>query len=584
MRRRRTSPVIVIAVLAAMLLSGCSGPAGTPGTTSDSPVGASIAVAEVNAFTSFNSESASGASDINAKVGYATRSAFNYIDNELKVVRNDKYGSYEKVSDDPLTVRYTVNEGVKWSDGEPVTAADMVLSWAVSSGRFNDAGPDGKTGNTYFQAAPSGLSLTDVPEIGDDNRSITLRYSQPFADWELAFEIGQPAHVVAEKSGLADKEELVDLLLTTPKGDAAKPAPENPELRSVADFWNTGFDSKTLPADPALYLSNGPFIVSAIDPGQSVTLIRNEDYDWGPKPRVSEITVRYIGTAPDQVQALQNGEVDVIAPQAAADTLEQLEKLPAVTVVRGDTLTYDHLDLNFTGPFADRDVREAFMKTVPRRQIIDTIVKKLNPEAEPLNSHLFVPEQAAYKETVASNGSAEFAEVDIEGARRLLDGATPTVRIMYNKDNSNRLDTFTLISESAAKAGFKVVDGGLDDSAWSEALGNGTYDAAIFGWGSPGIGVSGVPQIFQTGSPFNFNGFSDPEADKLMNELIVEPDQAERDEMRIAIDRLIWESRYGLPLFQEVGIMAHRNAVTGVKFTPNQLGLWWNFWEWSVND
>ena len=42
------------------------------------------------------------------------------------------------ISLDPLTVTYTVNEGVSWSDGTPVSAADLVLSWGAQSNVFND--------------------------------------------------------------------------------------------------------------------------------------------------------------------------------------------------------------------------------------------------------------------------------------------------------------------------------------------------------------------------------------------------------------------------------------------------------------
>ena len=68
---------------------------------------------------------------------------------------------------------------------------------------------------------------------------------------------------------------------------------------------------------------------------------------------------------------------------------------------------------------------------------------------------------------------------------------------MYNKDNPNRVDAFSLIRESATKAGFKIVDGGLGASDWGKALGDGSYDATIFGWINSGVGVSGVPQIFK---------------------------------------------------------------------------------------
>ncbi|WP_026550610.1 ABC transporter family substrate-binding protein [Arthrobacter sp. Br18] len=595
MRFGRTSKAVGVAAVAALALSACTANTGTetPESADAEATGGEVRVVEVNAFSSFNSGTSEGNVDINGKIAYATHSGFNYINNDLEVVPNEDFGTYEVLSEDPLSVKYTVNEGVNWSDGEPVDAGDLLLAWAIGSGHFNDSTTDDAgevtSGTTYFDYAgdTGGLGLTELPEVGDDGRSITLEYSEPFADYEVAFGtmteggIGMPAHVVATNGGLADEEALIELIRTTPEGDPAAPE-ERPELQAVADFWNAGFDTKSLPTDQSLYLSNGPYIVSAITPDQSMTLTRNEDYDWGPMPSVDEITIRYIGEAPAQVQALQNGEVDIIAPQASADTVEQLEALEGITVERGNQLSYDHLDLNFSGVFAEESVREAFMKTVPRQQIVDSIIKKLNPEAAPLDSQLFLSDQDGYEETIANNGSAEYAEADIEGARELLAGATPEVRIMYNRDNPNRLDAYTLIAESASQAGFNVVDGGLGASDWGSALGNGTYDASIFGWINSGVGVSGVPQIFKSANGSNFNGFTSPEADALMDQLIVETDPEEQKRLQIEIDKFIWDSSYGLPLFQVPGVDAYSDTVTGVAYMPNQTGVWWNFWDWQV--
>ncbi len=221
-----------------------------------------------------------------------------------------------------------------------------------------------------------------------------------------------------------------------------------------------------------------------------MTLTRNKDYNWGPTPSLDEITVRYISDSSAQIQALKNGEADIIAPQASADTVSQLQALSSqgVTMDKGAQLSYDHLDLNYSGPFKDKNVREAFMKTIPRTDIVNKIIKPLDPSAKPLDSQIFVPAQAGYADSVKNNGSANFQSVDIDGAKKLLNGATPEVKIMYNKDNPNRLDAYTLIAQSAAKAGFKVVDGGLGKSEWGSALGNGTYDASIFGWINSGVG------------------------------------------------------------------------------------------------
>ncbi|BCW72195.1 ABC transporter family substrate-binding protein [Arthrobacter sp. NicSoilB8] len=591
MRLGRISKAVGVAAAAAIALSACAGNSGgtTPTTAAAaSKQGGSATVVEVNAFNTFNPNTADGNTDINSKVSYATHSGFFYIDNKLNVVRNEKFGKMEKVSDDPLTVKYTINDGVKWSDGTPVTAADLVLQWAAFSGYYNDADADAKTGTSYFSYAgdPTGIALTDFPELGDDGRSMTLKYSKPFADWEIAIGgpgVDIPAHILAKKAGLADTKAFIDLLKGMPRGDSKAPKPANAQLKAMADLWNTGFDTKTLPADPSLYLSNGPFIVKSINQDQSLTMVKNKDYNWGPVANLDEITVRYIGEAPAQVQALKNGEADIIAPQASADTVEQLKALESqgVTVEVGNQLAYDHIDLNYSGPFADKNVREAFMKAVPRADIVDKIVKKLDPKAAPLDSQLFVPDQAPYADSVKNNGSSAYQGVDIEGAKKLLNGATPEVRIMYNKDNPNRVDAFSLISESATKAGFKIVDGGLGKSDWGKALGDGSYDATIFGWSNSGVGVSGVPQIFKSGNDSNFNQFSDPAADKLMDELIVTTDKSKQDGLVAQIDKMIWDSAYGLPLFQSVGVDAYSDRITGVKYMPNQTGVWWNFWEWA---
>ena len=96
-------------------------------------------------------------------------------------------------------------------------------------------------------------------------RSITIEYAAPYADWEVAFDVGLPAHVVAAKSGLTDEQDLVTLLKDAPRGNTDKPS-TNAALKKVSDFWNTGFDAKSIPDDPAIYLSDGPYIVRDIVP------------------------------------------------------------------------------------------------------------------------------------------------------------------------------------------------------------------------------------------------------------------------------------------------------------------------------
>jgi len=610
---RRISAAAAFVAVGAVVLAACSNapgntPAatGTSGATAGTATGGTIRVAETNAFTTFNPLTSSGNTDINNKVvEYPTRAWFNYVEGPtLKIVKDPSFGTYQVLSQDPLTVKYTVNKGVTWSDGVQVDASDLLLAWAVDSGHYNSPGPDGKSGTkddiTYFDYAgdTSTLSLTSFPEISADNMSMTLTYSKPAADWEIALTADEPAHVVAKHAGLADTKALDDLFKKL-ADTAPKATTQDPDLKKVSDFWNTGFDTTTLPSDPSLYLSSGPFIVSDIQENQSVTLIPNPKYTGDLKPHVDQIVMRTIADPTAAVQALKNGEVDVVAPQSSADTLTALKAISGVKVITGDQLAFDHIDLTFNnkGPFDPATyggdaakalkVRQAFLKTVPRQQILDAIVTPQNPNAKVLNSQIFVPAQAAYAPDVAKNGSAAYANVDIPGAKQLLQEAgvtSPTVRIMYNVDNPNRLNAFTLIAQSAKQAGFNIVDDAQPKDKWGGILGDGSYDASIFGWVQPGVGVSGTPQLYKTNGGGNYNGYSNPQVDQLCDQLTVELDAAKQTDLQTQIDSLLFPDAYGLPLFQSPGVVAVSDKVGGMdQYNSSQSGVWWNTWEWTIS-
>ncbi len=597
MRFDRATKALGLAAVSAVALSACASVGGDSGAAGGETGGAEgegsggvITVAETNNVTSLNTGTAAHNKDINSKIAYMTRDTFNYIDPELNVVRNEGFGTYEVVSENPLTVEYTVNEDQQWSDGNPIDKGDLLLWWATQSGHYNDARTDdaGETvsGTDYFSIAGSTdiLGRTDLPEFGEDGRTMTITYDEPVADWEIAFDSGyfHPAHVVAQQAGLADEAALVSALEEAPEGDPEKPQ-ERPELDRIAEAWNTGFDVTETPEDKSLLVSNGPYIIEEMVKDQSVTLVRNENYKGDHVGKADEITVRTIGDSTAQIQALRNGEVDIMAPVTVTkDTVDQVGGIEGVQVLEGVDLSYDHVDLNFgSDVFADPAVREAFLKTIPRQQILDQIVRPVVEDAEVVNSQLFLPSEQAYEDAVARNGAAEKfpAEPDVEGARELLAGRTPTVRILYNNENPVRVDTFALIKESAEQAGFTVED--LGDPNWGEKLPEGNYEASLFGWVSPGVGTEALTQIFKTGGGGNYNDYSNPEVDTLATDARVTVDEEERLQKMYEMDKLVMEDAYGLPLFQNPGFFAVAQDVEGVEYMPNQTGVFWNFWEWN---
>ena len=177
-------------------------------------------------------------------------------------------------------------------------------------------------------------------------------------------------------------------------------------------------------------------------------------------------------------------------------------------------------------------------------------------------------------------------EPDIDAAKALLAEAgvsSPApVRVMYNIANPNRVNSFQLIQKSAADAGFTVVDDGQEK--WSAILGDGSYDASIFGWVNPGIGVSGTPQLFRSNGGGNYSGYANTTVDSLSDQLVVELDPDKQAGIQEQIDAQLFPDAFGLPLFQSVGIDAVNSRVGGITaYNPSQSGVWWNTWEWTVS-
>ena len=582
------------------MLSGCAAP------QSEIVKDSSLSVAWNQPFYAYNTSTSDGNATANANITYMTNSAFNYYDADTKLNKNTDFGTYEMVTEDPLTIKYTIKDGVKWSDGTDVDAADMLLSWAANIAKFNNVEPetddegnitnqDAIDAGVYFDSAAVGGGLelvTETPEISDDNKSLTLVYSKPFVDWETNFAVGVAAHATY---ALAFPDEEADPAAA--KEAVIKAIQDNdPKVLSpLSTAWSHGFDYVDMPKDKNQYLSNGAYIISNLVKDEFITLEANPDFTWGPKPKYEKITIRFIPDALAQVQALDNGEVSIIAPQSTADILAALEDVGDTTVESTADATYEHLDLTFNngGPFdpvaygGDAEkaklVRQAFLMTIPRADIIDKLIKPLNPDAEINNSQTLLPGFDGYERMVEENGSAEYAEVDIAGATALLAEAgvaTPVnVNFMYGLSNTRRQNQYQLIAASAAQAGFNVVDAGSDD--WGSKLGDGTYDAVLFGWQSTSTAVTASEATFASDGGNNLNGYVNDKVDAAYDTLQGEYDQDKQLDLLIDVEKELWADAYGVTVFQFPGVTAWSSNVEGVVPAPLSPQFFWNYSEWT---
>lgn len=626
--------------------SGCGIPHGPWEQPAAEPTG-EVRVAWNDPLLSFNEQTGRGNATANNNIVYmmgrGNGGGFWYYDQDLNLVNNDQFGTCTIESLDPLTVTYRINEGVTWSDGVQVDAADLVLMWAGRSTNYNDAesvvtfdgstaqaDPEGapiavaadgtetsdsavydaegdqvldegftwkETTGVAFDAADESLELvTQFPVISDDGLAATITWDSFFVDYQTGgLLVGVPAHVTAGRAlGIEDPTEAKAALIEALQNNDAE------AIKPISEFWNTGYDATALPSDEGIYLSIGPYVLTAYEELSQMTLEANPDYTWGPQPLVQTIVYRIIGDPTAAVQALENEEIDIIQPQATADILSQLEALAdrGVEVIAADGATYEHVDLvhDNGGPFdpetygGDAEiahkVRQAFLKTIPRQDIVDRLIVPLNPNATVRNSYTQVPGSPPYDPMVAENGSDAYPAVDIEGAVALLDEAgveTPIdVRFHFADNNPRRANQYELIRDSAAQAGFNVIDG--RSPTWGQDLSNPTiYDASMFGWQSTTVDVAGTEANFVTGGQNNFGLYSSETVDELYTELTGTTDPDAQQELLVQIEQQMWADAFGIPIYQHPQITGFNSTyVTDVSNIALAPTVFWNFWEWQA--
>jgi peptide/nickel transport system substrate-binding protein len=288
------------------------------------------------------------------------------------------------------------------------------------------------------------------------------------------------------------------------------------------------------------------------------------------------------------VQALQNGEIDAMDPQPQVELVNQLKGLgDKVKFSTHDAYTFEHVDFNFRGAFADKNLREAFAKCIPRQQIVDNLIKPQNPNANILQSRYVFPFQPSYSQFENGVGGEKYNTVDIAGAKQLLAAAGKTgltVRVGWRKDpaqiNKRRVDTLALIAASCKQAGFNVVDAGTADF-FEKALPEGNFDVAMYAWiGSPL--VTGSSAIYVSKGDSNYDKYASPTVDSLTSQLNSETDTTKQVDLMKQIDTQLWTDLATIPLFAHPGLLATSPDVEGVEYNATQQELLWNAQEWSL--
>ena len=340
----------------------------------------------------------------------------------------------------------------------------------------------------------------------------------------------------------------------------------------------------SLPA-AALIPASGPYRYDNAADG-TLTLIRNERW-WGEKARTDSIVFKVVA-AEEMVQALRNGEIDSFDPSSpTVDMMGQLADLgPAVTVERGQSLLFSRIDLDSSssGLFADVRVRRAFLKCVPRQELVDKFATPINPDATVLDLREYVPAQAEYQAVLDRVPTAqEYAEVDLEGARALLTEAglpaPVTVRVSFAQQSSLRADQVALIKASCDRAGFAIAAQPEPD-VFTTLTEPGQWDAVLWGGFASGLVAVGE-SIYTTGGGQNFGRYSDATVDALWSQIVKATDRSDAVALKARMEERLWVNPYNVVLYASPGVTAYSAAVSGPGFNPTQYGSTWNAQTWT---
>ncbi|QGQ20081.1 hypothetical protein GC089_13780 [Cellulomonas sp. JZ18] len=577
--RVRGSGTYVVAGLVAAVLAtaGCTQDAADPARAG------TVVVAADLPFTSLNGGTVAGRAPGSVLVRGLVQSGFVTLEADGSVSTDPSFGTVEKVGDAPLTVRYTIAPTARWSDGVPVTPADLLLEWAARSGQLDEVvpelGADGRPADpaaldavvAFAATSPVLAHASAVPVV--DGATVTVVYDRPVADWQLALDVNLPAHVVgrlaldpsapalpgaqatpaatAGASATATETATATASPTAtstpgPAASSATPAPpaggDDPEaaawaaavttavqqqdraaLLAISRVWRAAGTAADVAADPTLTTTTGPYVLDRVG-DDGVEVVRNDAYAGARPARWDRVRVRTDLAPLAQVDALEDGDLDVAAPLATADVLEAAQDADDVrTRAGGDAVLQLVLRAGAGSPFdpasyagasdpaaAAAAVRAAFVGAVPRGEVVAEAVAPLRSDAEP-------------SDVVAAQVGPDAPPADVDAALPPADGAPEgapvTVRLLAATDDPVRGAAAAVLTDAAADAGFEVVPADVDDPVPALRAEPDAWDAALVPVTQGDLPVASWVARWRSGGAANVSGHADPALDAALDNL-----------------------------------------------------------------
>ncbi|SFL89723.1 ABC transporter substrate-binding protein [Geodermatophilus ruber] len=308
-------------------------------------------------------------------------------------------------------------------------------------------------------------------------------------------------------------------------------------------------------------VGTGPFTLESSD-ASSTVLTAYEDY-WGGAPGVDGVEFRYITEPAAALTALQNGEVqwtDNIPPQQ----IESLTGGDTVELQTTPSVDYWYLSMNYARPpFDNRDVRRAISLAVDRAAV-----------AEAAWFGAAQPNQTAIPEDSFFHSDYAPFQPDLEQARQLLAQAgvqTPlTMGLMVTDEFPETVTAAQVIAGQLEQIGVQVEIETLDFASWLDRQGQGDFDAFLLGWLGNLDPAAYYQEQHQTDGPNNYQGYSNPEVDRLLQAGATETDQEARKQIYDQAAQLIVDDVSYLYLYNPDVVQAWAPGLSGYQIRADK--------------
>ncbi len=444
------------------------------------------------------------------------------------------------VSDDGLVYTFTLRDGLKWSDGSDHTAADYVYSLK----RILDPA----TGAQYVDLVAAYIAGAAEYYAGETDDFSTVGIKAP-DDRTVEITLYNPTSYFAD---------VLTMWTFSPVQEAT--------VEANGDRWTSS---------PDTYVSNGPFHVTDMKLGDSITLEKNPYYYDADKVQLDKVTFRYITDNATALMAYESGEIDGMNVVPASDYARLKANDDGFVMTPSYGTTYWNFNCA-AEPFDNVLVRKAFNLAIDREVLIEDV---LQTDADPAFSFIapgYVVDGVDYTEDRSDYGLS--AEADPEAAQAALAEAGypngegfPEITLYYYSSDTVALVAQALANMLETNLNIKVKIENADWAVFYADVLDGKYQLCAMGWSADYLHPMTFLPLAKTDDANNLSGWGNAEYDALVEKVQLCTDPSEAIEYVKAADEIAGNEFVFLNLYYKNGTSLMHPYVQGFYINASQM-------------